>query len=299
VAAVKLGRFTYLLTIAIIQLLNESVRMIKFSKMHGLGNDFAVINAVNQQLDASQLPVKLLAHRHLGIGFDQLLIIKASKKADVFCQIINSDGSEAEQCGNGLRCVARYLHDNGIAKSDVISIETLGGVYNTKILDAYNVQVAMGSPSFQGPSATDIHHLEIEHNLSKIPLTLLSMGNPHAVMEVNSLANFPVSEVGHLISTHASFSQITNVGFMEIINRDHIRLRTYERGTGETFACGSNACAAVVAGIINHSLAEKVTVELAFGNLWIEWTDKEKPVLLTGPAMHIFEGSIQNTPNSR
>jgi diaminopimelate epimerase len=274
----------------VIHRLNEGVRMIKFSKMHGLGNDFIVINAINQHLDASQLPVKLLAHRHLGIGFDQLLIIKPSAKADFFCQIINSDGSEAEQCGNGLRCVAKYLHDNGLAKNNEITIETLGGIYQTKIVDAYNVQITMGNPSFQGPTADDIHHLEIEHRLAKIPLTILSMGNPHAVMEVNSLNTFPVSDVGQLISTHASFPNNTNVGFMEIINRDHIRLRTYERGTGETFACGSNACAAVVAGIINHSLAEKVTVELQFGNLWIEWLGKEKPVLMTGPATHIFDG---------
>jgi diaminopimelate epimerase len=211
VAADKLGRFTYPLMRAVNRLLNESVCMIKFAKMHGLGNDFVVINATEQNLDASQLPVRLLAHRHLGIGFDQLLIIKPSKKADFFCQIVNSDGSEAEQCGNGLRCVARFIYNNGLADINNIRIETIGGVYATKIIDAYNVQITMGNPSFQGPDANVIHHLEIEHTLAKIPLTILSLGNPHAVMEVNSLDNFPVSEVGHLISTHASFPQNTNV----------------------------------------------------------------------------------------
>jgi diaminopimelate epimerase len=267
--------------------------------MHGVGNDFVVIDAINQTFSIPHLNIQLLAHRHIGIGFDQLLLIKTSTQADFYCQIFNSDGTEAEQCGNGLRCVARFIYDKGLTKHKTISIETKGGIFEAVILDDLNVQVNMGKPifdaekiPFQGELTNNTFPLEIKHDINTIPVTILSMGNPHAIMPVASIEYFPVSEVGSLVSTHSLFPNNANVGFMEIINRDHICLRTYERGVGETYACGSNACAAVVAGIMNNTLANKVKVELIFGNLWIEWAGKGEPVIMTGPAVHIFDGVV-------
>ncbi len=267
--------------------------------MHGAGNDFVVIDAINQTFSIPHLNIQLLAHRHIGIGFDQLLLVKPSIQADFYCQIFNSDGTEAEQCGNGLRCAARFIYDKGLTKQKTIAIETKAGIFDAVILDDMNIQVSMGQPTFEGikipflgEMTDNTFPLEIKHDINTIPLTILSMGNPHAIMQVASIEYFPVTEVGSLVSTHPLFPKNANVGFMEIINREHICLRTYERGVGETYACGSNACAAVVAGILNSSLAHKVKVELIFGNLWVEWAGREKPVVMTGPAMHVFDGIV-------
>lgn len=273
--------------------------MIKFSKMHGLGNDFAVIDATSQTFNLEKLPVRQLAHRYLGIGFDQLLVIEPSDKADFRCRIFNSDNSEAEQCGNGLRCIARFIHEEKLSEKSSISLETKAGIFDVVIHDYSLIQVAMGVPCFQPekiPFLTDsiqtTYELPIYHDGADIRLSILSMGNPHAVMQVDSLEDFPVDELGIQIASYSAFPQSVNVGFMEIVDRKNIRLRTFERGVGETFACGSNACAAVVAGITNNLLDQKVKVALAFGDIWIEWEGEKKPVIMTGSATRVFDGVI-------
>jgi len=260
--------------------------MIKFSKMHGLGNDFIVIDGINQSIDPSILPISKLADRHLGIGFDQLLLIENSNNADVACRIFNADGSSAEQCGNGLRCVARFIKDNKLINKNSLRIETLGGIFQAVFCDNDLIQVEMGVPSFES-LLTPVQIRDTTFSVS-----ILSMGNPHAVIRVNSLNNYPVKEMGVEIASHSIFPQGTNVGFMEIINPRHIRLRTFERGVGETLACGSNACASVVAGILAHFLESKVKVELPLGELWIEWPGTGKEVIMTGPAKNVFDGFI-------
>ncbi len=264
--------------------------MIQFSKMHGLGNDFMVINTITQKVDASHLPIQSLAHRNLGVGFDQLLLIEPSQKADFFCRIFNADGSEAEQCGNGLRCVARFIYDEKMSSNKTFSIETKAGIFAADILDHDTVRVQMGIPSLQQKAMT----LKIDSHPSPLQLDILSLGNPHAILQVNSTEHFPVATLGPKIEKHSLFPRGVNVGFMEIVDKQHIRLRTFERGAGETFSCGSNACAAVVAGIENNTLDHKVKVELPFGDLWVEWQGAKQAVMLTGPASRVFEGVIRD-----
>jgi diaminopimelate epimerase len=271
---------------------------IPFHKMHGLGNDFVVINAVQQPFDPRQLPIRALAHRHTGIGFDQLLLIGPSSRADFACRIFNSDGSEAEQCGNGLRCVVRYIQETGLSHKKTLLLETTAGVFEAVIREDNLIQVTLGVPHFQSeqiPSLTDtvnnIYEIELNPK-TRLPLMVLSLGNPHAILRVDTVENFPVSEMGQQIATHPVFPQGTNVGFMEIIDSQHIRLRTFERGVGETLACGSNACATVIAGILNHSLHQKVNVQLPLGELWIEWEGKNNPVKMIGPATTVFKGTL-------
>lgn len=261
--------------------------MLQFSKMHGLGNDFVVINGIEQKVNPHKLPIKQLADRHIGIGFNQLLIVTPSANADFHCQIFNADGTEAEQCGNGLRCVARFIHDKDLSQKHVLSIETKAGIYEATIQETSLVKVTMGTPShIKTNFSVTIKSQEI------IPLTLVSMGNPHTIMILDSIKNFPIRRFGKLIGSHEAFPQGVNVGFMEIINNHHILLRTYERGAGHTHACGSNACAAVVAGITQGLLNHKVQVELALGSLLVEWQGDTNPVIMTGPAERVFEGNI-------
>lgn len=252
-----------------------------FYKMHGLGNDFVVINGISQNIDVKKIPIPQLAHRHTGIGFDQLLLILPSTQADVFCKIFNADGSEAEQCGNGMRCIARFIHEQKLTEKKSIRIETKSGVVHALIHDYDTIQIEMQTPIFSAEKSPSAE------------LIILSMGNPHAILQVDSVKDAPVTTEGSRIATHAIFPQGINVGFMEIVNPKHIRLRTFERGVGETLACGSNACAAVAAGIQHYSLDSKVKVELALGNLWIEWPKKTGPILLTGPASNVFMGKTE------
>lgn len=272
---------------------------IQFFKMHGLGNDFIVIDAINQHIDINQLPIKTLAHRHLGIGFDQLLLVEKSTVADVACKIFNADGSTAEQCGNGMRCVARFILEKGLSTKKTLSIETQCGIVTASVHDYDAIEVTMGVPCFEPariPFISDkvetIYSLKTNLQTEALPITVLSMGNPHAILRVPTIDHFPVEKYGKEIAAHARFPNSTNVGFMEIINPHHIRLRTYERGVGETHACGSNACAAVVAGIHNGWLDASVDVELAYGHLYIEWSGEAHPVIMTGPAVKVFEGVI-------
>lgn len=279
--------------------MTQQTNKIQFAKMHGLGNDFVVIDAISQQIDVASLPIKQLAHRCLGIGFDQLLVIKPAHNAAFYCQIFNADGSEAEQCGNGLRCVARLAYDTQLVTEPNFTIETKAGLFPVRMLENRFVQVTMGTPCFEPnkiPFVTETvnkdYKLVIENPAKTLTISALSMGNPHAVMQVPSIEHTPVAELGACIGQHAAFPQGANVGFMEVIDRQHIFLRTFERGSGETFACGSNACAAVVAGIHNGLLDHTVEVELLFGSLWVEWQGENHAVIMIGPAEYVFEGTV-------
>lgn len=261
---------------------------IRFTKMHGIGNDFVVIDALHQSVKPQQLPIATLSHRHLGIGFDQLLLIEASKNADFFCRIFNADGSEAEQCGNGLRCVARFLHENGLINTPSFSIETKAGVFPVEIKDYEHVRVSMGVPVIK----ESLMQINIDDEANKAAISVLSMGNPHAVLKVSGLQQVNANLLAPAIASHDYFPEGANVGFMEVVQKDHIRLRTFERGAGETLACGSNACAAAIAGISNGWLTSKVQVEFSQGSLWVEWQGNGKTVYLTGSATLVFTGEI-------
>lgn len=263
----------------------------QFTKMHGLGNDFIIIDGINQTVQLND--IKQLCDRHLGIGCDQLLLIEKSSGADFACRIFNADGTEAEQCGNGMRCVARFIHEKQLCQKNSFSIATKS-VVSTIIIHHYNtIEVTMGRPAFE-PSLIPfkIDKQQAAYTIDGLSFIVLSMGNPHAITFVSELATYPVTAIGEKISTHALFPNGTNVGFVEIINRQTIRLRTYERGARETLACGSNACAAVVAGIISNQLDRNVVVQLTHGNLIIAWPDETSPVVMTGPATNVFHGEF-------
>ncbi|OGT60161.1 MAG: diaminopimelate epimerase [Gammaproteobacteria bacterium RIFCSPHIGHO2_12_FULL_45_12] len=265
-----------------------------FTKMHALGNDFMVINACSTPLDIQALPIKALANRHTGVGFDQLLIIQPSDIADYFCEIYNADGSRAEQCGNGLRCVARYLHERGLLTQRFFHLETLAGVFPVTLTDYHHICVTLNAPIQQETLTTLTITPEAGSPLT-LPVSILAVGNPHVIVNVANLDQVPVDRWGHLLSIHPAFPHGTNVGFMEVVSPTHIRLRTYERGAGETCACGSNACAAVVAGIANGLLQADVTVEYQYGQLFVSWEGNPHPVKLTGPAAKVFDGLIESS----
>lgn len=270
--------------------MKQQIMQLNFSKMHGLGNDFMVIETLSQAISLERLSIASLANRHTGVGFDQLLWITPSSKADFACRFFNADGSEAEQCGNGLRCIARFLHEHGFTQKKSFTLETLKNIIPITLNDYDTIEVEMPLPSF---SYSDLPC--IESLLSELDphLTLLSVGNPHAILQVSSLEHAPVSTLGKEIATHSAFPKGINVGFMEILARNSVRLRTYERGVGETFACGTNACAAVIAGIHHHRLDHQVEVVLPLGKLSITWNnDMRTPPLMKGPASEIFTGTL-------
>ena len=266
----------------------RSSNTIRFTKMHGLGNDFVIINALDQALTLPSLPIKQLADRHRGIGFDQLLIIESSQQADFFCRIFNADGSEAEQCGNGLRCIARFIHETGLHAQTMLRIETKAGIFPIFIQDYDHIRVTLEAPHIQ----EKLIALPLKEYQPAIPLSILSTGNPHAIVKMESLDQGLVNQLAPEIATHTLFPQGVNVGFMQVLDRHHVRLRTFERGVGETYACGSNACAAACAGIANHWLQHEVTVEFRFGSLLVEWQGEHHPIHLTGPAAHVYSGEI-------
>lgn len=262
--------------------------MISFTKMHGLGNDFVVINAINQPFKTNAQAIQKLADRHLGIGFDQLLIIESSNNADFYCRIYNTDGSEAEQCGNGLRCVARYIHEEKLNNKKELLLETKAGVYPLVIRDYEHIRVSMGAPEIRHT----LINLSLPNESGSISASVLAIGNPHAIIKVDTIDHIQTNRLGPDISSLSLFPNGANVGFMQIINDQHIRLRTYERGSGETFACGSNACAAAVAGIANGWLGHRVNVEFRYGSLEIEWNGNDQPIHMTGPASRVYSGKI-------
>lgn len=251
-----------------------------FTKMHGLGNDFIIVNAL------SEIPIPALADRHTGIGFDQLLLIEPGKQADYFCRIFNADGSEAEQCGNGLRCVARYLYEEGIQKKPEFSLETIAGIFPVSIRDNDHIRITMGAPLIQA-ALTQLPLIN-----DSVSASIISTGNPHAIIKVPALENLAIQELGNAIANHVTFKHGANVGFLQVMDTGHARLRTYERGAGETLACGSNACAAAVAGILNGWLSHTVEIAFRLGHLTIEWEGEGKPIHMTGPAARVYTGYL-------
>ncbi|MCC2667074.1 MAG: dapF [Gammaproteobacteria bacterium] len=249
--------------------------------MHSLGNDFIVIDAVHHVVELKEISIPLLADRHLGIGFDQLLLIEKSSKADFACRIFNADGSEAEHCGNGMRCVARFIQEEKLSQKKLLTLETLSGLVEVVIHPDHYYQVKMGIPRIE----------PIVYPMDALSFAVVSIGNPHAILCVPSIQAASVIDISSKIAAHSVFAKGANVGFMEIINPRHIRLRTIERGAGETLACGSNACAAVVAGVFYHGLEHKVTVTLTHGDLLVEWLGEHSPVVLSGSAIRVFSGS--------
>lgn len=259
---------------------------IPFVKMHGLGNDFIVMDTIKRPLEIASLPIKRMADRHFGIGCDQILIISKAKHADFFCLILNSDGSEAEQCGNGLRCVARYIHEEKLHSSRQFTIETVAGVFPIDIKDYEHIQVTLPLPDLSAQTL----HIPIPELNMEVSGNSLSIGNPHFIISVDNLKYYQTKQVGAALSTHSVFPKGTNVGFVQKLNPGHIVLRTYERGAGETYACGSNACAAVASGILQGELQNSVNVDFQYGQLKIEWQGQGKPVQMTGPAAKVFSG---------
>lgn len=271
---------------------------LKFTKMHGLGNDFVVFDAIHQSVSLTTEQLRFIADRHFGIGCDQILLVeKASEHADFRYRIFNADGGEVEQCGNGARCFVRYVHDHQLTDKSEIHVETLSGLITPKLENNGEVSVNMGIPKFE---PTDIpfiadqcaptYSLDINHQ--PVEINVVSMGNPHAVRIVKDIDQAPVQSEGALIECHPRFPNRVNVGYMQIIDRHHIKLRVYERGSGETLACGTGACAAVVAGINRNLLAEDVKVHTRGGDLLICWRGGDQPVWMTGPAVTVFEGEI-------
>jgi diaminopimelate epimerase len=274
---------------------------LRFTKMHGLGNDFMVLDLIQQDIPVPVERIPELADRHKGIGFDQLLIVEPTSIAgsDFNYRIYNADGSEVEHCGNGARCVARYLVDQGLSiKTKIALAMPTGNIIHCELHQDGQVTVDMGEPitkpqaiPFLADAEALTYSLQIADDNS-IEIAALSMGNPHAVYQVEDIDTAPVSELGSLIEKHEFFPERVNAGFMQVISPDLIRLRVYERGAGETLACGTGACAAVVAGILRSLLSETVTVELKGGKLSINWKGTGHPVLMTGPATTVYEGHL-------
>ena len=277
---------------------------LKFSKMHGLGNDFVVLDGVRQPLALSPEQLRFLADRHFGVGCDQILLVEKATRADVDFRyrIFNADGGEVEQCGNGARCFVRFVHDQGLTERREIRVETMSGVISPRLEDDGNVTVNMGEPRF-APAAipfvsdrddlSQTLRLGVGNDAEAVEITALSMGNPHAVQVVDDVDAAPVARQGPLIESHPRFPQRVNAGFMQILSRQAIALRVYERGAGETLACGTGACAAAVAGIARGLLDSPVRVATRGGELSIAWGGRGSPVLMSGPAVTVFSGEIE------
>ena len=273
---------------------------IAFTKMHGLGNDFVVIDAMNQKINLSTEQLRFLANRRLGVGCDQVLLVETAKQVgvDFRYRIFNADGGEVEQCGNGARCFARFVRDKALSNKDRIRVETNSGLIELHVEQDEQVTVDMGIPRFepaeipfQATQQAMSYQLQVDNET--IELNVLSMGNPHAVMLVDDVDAAPVERLGPLIESHKRFPQRVNAGFMQVISAQHIKLRVYERGAGETQACGTGACAAVVAGRLRQLLSDQVRVQLPGGDLQIHWAGNNCPVMMTGPATSVFDGNIE------
>ena len=274
--------------------------MITFTKMHGLGNDFVVIDAINQSISLSPEQIRLMADRNFGIGFDQLLLVEkpVSDNADFKYRIFNADASEVAQCGNGIRCFGRFVHDKNLSDKNEIRVDTNAGQLLLTFNEDEQITVNMGIPLHSPaeiPIDTDQEALFYTLSVNNTEKTLgaVSMGNPHAVLQVDNINSAPVAELGKLLENHPFFPERANIGFMQIMNRQSIKLRVYERGAAETLACGSGACAAVVIGIEQGLLnKEDVNVELPGGQLLINWSGRGHSIFMKGPAVSVFEGQI-------
>ncbi len=270
-----------------------------FTKMQGAGNDFVVLDGVRQVIDLTPAQYRALADRHFGIGCDQILLVQPATRADCDFRyrIFNADGGEVQQCGNGARCFVRFVHEQGLTPKREIQVETAAGIIVPRLEDDGQVTVDMGPPRFEpaeipflaaGPALTHVIDVDGE----PVELSVVSMGNPHAVRVVCNVDDAPVRELGARIEAHDHFPERVNVGFMQVIHRREIKLRVFERGAGETLACGTGACAAVVAGIRRGLLDDAVRVHTRGGDLFIRWAGPGHNVLLTGPAVTVFQGEI-------
>ncbi|WP_227815560.1 diaminopimelate epimerase [Nitrogeniibacter aestuarii] len=273
---------------------------LSFTKMHGLGNDFVVIDATTQTVDLSPERVRFLADRHFGVGCDQLLVVEPATQpgVDFRYRIFNADGGEVEQCGNGARCFVRFVHDQGLTGKRKIRVETRSGIIEPRLEDDGQVTVDMGVPVLDPAripfdSASDAVVQPLQVGDEAVPVTAVSMGNPHAVQVVADVDSAPVELLGPAIESHPRFPARVNAGFMQVVDAHTIRLRVYERGAGETLACGTGACAAVVAGILRGLLDSPVRVETRGGPLSIAWAGRGEPVLMTGPAVSVFDAQIE------
>lgn len=273
---------------------------LKFAKMHGLGNDFVVLDGVRQAISLSPEQLRFLADRHFGVGCDQILLVETPTRPglDFRYRIFNADGSEVEQCGNGARCFVRFVHEAGLTEKREIRVETQKGIIAPRLEESGEVTVDMGEPRFapaEIPFASDsdavVQRLLVGDET--IDISVVSMGNPHAVQVVDNVDTAPVASQGPAIETHPRFPQRVNAGFMQVLDRHSVRLRVFERGAGETLACGTGACAAVVAGIRRGLLDSPVRVSTRGGELAIAWGGAGRPVLMTGPAVTVFSGEIE------
>ena len=273
--------------------------LLKFTKMHGAGNDFVVLDGVREQIELSPEQLRLRADRHFGVGCDQILLVEKTQlpDADFRYRIFNADGGEVEQCGNGARCFLRFVHDQKLTSRREITVETQNGLITPRLEEDGRVTVNMGAPIFDpsripftGGSGAVSEPLELAEET--LYISALSMGNPHAVQVVEDVERAPVERLGPLIEHHPRFPKRINAGFMQVKDRHLIKLRVYERGSGETLSCGTGACAAAVAGIRRGLLDSPVNVVTRGGILTIVWEGDDKPVLMTGPAITVFRGEI-------
>ncbi len=284
---------------------------IRFTKMQGAGNDFVVLDETRGTLGLTAAQYRFLADRHFGVGADQVLSVRPSPAEGIDFQYVihNADGGEVEQCGNGARCFMRFVRERGLTPKDMVRVQTLSGVIEPRMGADGRVTVDMGAPIFdtarvpfdiagldpQAEGGWHTWHLALGTHAGSaiVPVAVLSMGNPHAVQVVDNVDTAPVATQGPAIEHHPRFPQRVNAGFMQVVDRTHVRLRVYERGAGETLACGTGACAAVVAGIRLGLLDARVDVETRGGLLTIAWAGDAEPVLMTGPAVTVFEGDIE------
>jgi len=273
---------------------------LRFTKMHGLGNDFVVIDAIRQPVELTSDQVRFLANRNFGVGCDQLLVVETASRPDVDFRyrIFNADGGEVEQCGNGARCFVRFVHEQGLTAKREIRVETRSGIITPRLEDDGTVTVDMGVPVLEParvPFVSDSHAVVQPLDVAgeTLAITVVSMGNPHAVQVVADVDAAPVAMQGPLIECHPRFPARVNAGFMQVVDAQRIRLRVFERGAGETLACGTGACAAVVAGILRELLTSPVRVETRGGELDIAWAGPGQPVRMTGPAVIVFDGEIE------
>ena len=277
--------------------------MKKFTKMHGLGNDYVYMDAIHQQIDNESDLAQFVSDRHFGIGSDGLILICKSDVADFKMKMFNSDGSEAEMCGNGIRCVGKFVYDKGLTNKDKITIETLAGIktllLNVKEGKVETVRVDMGEPILEAKKIPVISeenpviNLKLKALDKEFLFTCVSMGNPHAITVVDDTKTFEVEKYGKILEVDSVFPNKTNVEFVQIVDKNHIDMRVWERGTGETLACGTGACATAVACYLNNLTDRHVFIKLLGGTLEIEWNKQDNHVYMTGPAVTVFEGTLE------
>src|SRR3989344_5382796 len=274
--------------------------LLRFTKMHGLGNDFMVLDLVSQHAHIQPKNAKEGGDRHTGVGFDQLLLVEPPSNPDVDFRyrIFNADGSEVEQCGNGARCFARFVLDKRLTMKRQIRVETSGGIMELDIRADGQISVNMGAPilepariPFQADSQALSYTVDVEG--TQVQLAAVSMGNPHGVLRVDNIDNAPVHTLGPKLEHHPRFPNRANIGFLEVIDRHHAKLRVWERSAGETQACGSGACAAAVAAISQGWMDSPLQLELLGGRLFLEWAGPGHPVMMTGPAVRVYEGQVR------